>query len=204
MGIFEVFMKIFPEMKMKDSNIGVEYVPLGKPEELSRYLVRAEEKAEYCDKALFPIKDRDGLYYEKPNMIDKYLRRGDQLKEVCLAQFVKMYDPTRLMEKSSENENSEEEIEEDNEDSNENEDTNESVDAQEMKNLLKKYKSDFKFHLVIQPDGNLGKKLPNHIKLVNPIDNEPPFMKKRNSPKALRFYKPKYDSDPNRYYLQEL
>ena len=29
-------------------------------------------------------------------------------------------------------------------------------------------------------------------------------MKKRNSPKALRFYKPKSDTNPGRYFLQEL
>lgn len=81
-------------MKMKDSNIEVEYVPFGKPEEVSRYLVRAEEGKDYFDKDLFPIKDRDGLYYEKPNIVEKYLCRGEELREVCLAQFVKMYDPT--------------------------------------------------------------------------------------------------------------
>ena len=89
MGIFEAFMKIFPAMKMKDSNIGVEYVPLGKPEEISRYLVRADEEKDYGNKELFTIKDREGVYYETPNVIDKYLRRGKKLEEICLVQYVK-------------------------------------------------------------------------------------------------------------------
>ena len=94
-------MKIFPAMKMKDSNIGVEYVPLGKPQEISRYLVRADEEKNYYDKELFPIKDREGLYYEKQNVIDKYIRRGEKLEEICLAQFVKMYDPHKSEGKSN-------------------------------------------------------------------------------------------------------
>ena len=88
MGLFEAFMKIFPEMRMKDSNIGVEYVPLGKPEEVSRYLVRADEKLNYCDQELFPIKNREGLYYEKPNTVEKYSSSSMVLLEAdCLNQY---------------------------------------------------------------------------------------------------------------------
>ena len=197
MGIFEAFMKIFPAMKMKDSNIGVEYVPLGKPEEISRYLVRAEEGREYFDKELFPIKDREGLYYEKPNVIDKYIRRGEQLQEICLAQFVKMYDPEKTegkFKKEMENE----------EDSDEDDNTNDTEETEEHEKLQELYGSDAKFHCFIKTDGTLGKKVPLNTKLVNPLPNEPPFMKKRNSPKALRFYKPKSDTNPGKYFLQEL
>ena len=79
----------------KDSNISTVFVPLGKKEEISRYLIRADPELNYLDKELFEIDDRDGLYYEKPNWIDKYLRR-DLLEwnELCLPQYLKMYDPT--------------------------------------------------------------------------------------------------------------
>ena len=92
MGIFEAYMKIFPEMRMKDGNIGVEYIPLGKPDEISRYLVRADKENVYPDTELFEVEDREGKYYERPNVIQKYLRRGDNLQELCLTQFAKMYD----------------------------------------------------------------------------------------------------------------
>ena len=68
-------MKIFPDMRLKDSNIGSEFVPLGKREDVSRYLLRADPELDYFDKELFEIEDREGLYYEKANCIDKYLRR---------------------------------------------------------------------------------------------------------------------------------
>ena len=198
MGIFEAFMKIFPAMKMKDSNIGVEYVPLGKPQEISRYLVRADEDKEYFDKELFPIQDREGLYYEKPNVIDKYIRRGSQLEVICLAQFVKMYDPVKSEVQSKKEMENEEESDDHGNESNTTEETEIPEHLEEL------YGRDGKFHYLIKPDGTLGKKLPAHTKLVDPLPNEPPFMKKRNSPKALRFYKPKSDTNPGRYFLQEL
>ena len=110
MGLFEAFMKILPEMKMKDSNIGVEYVPLGKPEEISRYLVRVDKESNYIDKELFPIKDREGLYYEKPNVVDKYLCHGEELNEICLAQFVKMFDAATSLGKAGTDNEKDEDI----------------------------------------------------------------------------------------------
>ena len=74
MGQFEAFMKIFPNWHMKDSNIKVEYIPLGKPHDISRYLVRANEDYVYPNKELFKVKEKMGSYYEKPNMIEKYIR----------------------------------------------------------------------------------------------------------------------------------
>ena len=61
-----------------------------------------------------------------------------------------------------------------------------------------------KFHLLILPDGKLGMPLPSIIKLQNPLPNEPACMRKRMSPKALRYYKAKNDRDPSRFYLHEL
>ena len=198
MGIFEAFMKIFPAMKMKDSNIGVEYVPLGKPQEISRYLVRADEGKEYFDKELFPIKDREGLYYEKPNVIDKYIRRGELLENICLAQFVKMYDPVKSEGKSCK------EMKKDGESDSDENNMEDANGTENHENLEELYGNDAKFHCLIKHDGTLGRMLPSHIKLLNPLPNEPPFMKKRNSPKALRFYKPKCDTNPGKYFLQEL
>ena len=60
MGLSEAFMKIFPEMKLKDSNIGCMFVPLGKREDISRYLQRADPDIDYKDKELFEIEDREG------------------------------------------------------------------------------------------------------------------------------------------------
>ena len=72
---------ILPEMKFKDSNIGTEFLALGKKEDMSRFVIRADEEFEY-NTALFEIPEREGLYYEKPNFVDKYFRRGNVLAEI--------------------------------------------------------------------------------------------------------------------------
>ena len=80
--------------------------PFGKKEEISRYLLRADPELNYYDKELFEINDREGLYYEKPNWIEKYLRRDkSDWSELCLPQYVKMYDPTNREEKEIEEDN---------------------------------------------------------------------------------------------------
>ena len=97
MGISEAFMKLLPEMKFKDSNIGTEFLQVGKRQDMSRFIVRAdeeEEKKETHSEIFFTISNREGLYYEKPNWMDKYFRKGKLLNnKICPSHFVKMYDP---------------------------------------------------------------------------------------------------------------
>ena len=57
---------------------------------------------------------------------------------------------------------------------------------------------------MITSNGNPGKKLPKYIELENPLPREPKFLRKRKHPKALRYYKVKEDSNPSRFFLQEL
>ena len=47
------------------------FVPLGKREDISRYLCRANPDVDYPGIELFEVADREGLYYEKPNWIEK-------------------------------------------------------------------------------------------------------------------------------------
>ena len=64
MGLSEAYMKILPEMSLKDSNIGSVFLPLGKREDVSRYLCRADPNINYEGIDLFPIEEREGQYYE--------------------------------------------------------------------------------------------------------------------------------------------
>ena len=105
MGISEAFMKLLPENRLKDSSIGTEFMSHGKIEDMSRFVVRADGK-NYGDnnsfsKQLFEIPGREGLYYEKPNWLDKYLRSGNDKNEMCPVQYVKMYDAESKGEKCS-------------------------------------------------------------------------------------------------------
>ena len=111
MGLSEAYMKIFPEIRLKDSNMTSVFVPLGKREDISRYLLRTDPDWNYAGIELFEIADREGFYYEKPNWVDKYLRRDrTEWIELCLPQYVKMFDPVHKEEKQmsdDENENAE-------------------------------------------------------------------------------------------------
>ena len=48
-------MKIFPEIRLKDSNISSVFVPLGKKVDVSRYLMRADPDLDYGSIELFEI-----------------------------------------------------------------------------------------------------------------------------------------------------
>ena len=137
MGLSEAYVKILPEMNLKDSNIGSVFLPLGRREDISRYLCRADPDKNYDGIELFDIDDREGKYYEKPNWIDKYFRRDMiEWKQLCLPQYVKMYDPTSQNKKEDYN---------DIEDSDEDNDDNENQKELDEKNLERdraRYKSE--------------------------------------------------------------
>ena len=187
-GISEAFMKILPEMRFKDSTIGTEFLPLGKRDDMSRFIVRADEEYAY-NNALFELPEREGLYYEKSNWIDKYFRRGKSLEEITPSHMVKMFDPARGANKK----------EETYDDDNDNEQgINDELD------MIKKYGKESKYHHFILRNGEKGKMLPEIVELENPYPREPRYLRKRKHPKALRFFKVKQESNAVRYFLQEL
>ena len=197
MGICEAFMKILPEMRFKDSTIGTDFLQLGKKEDMSRFVVRADRhdisghQSFLDNKVVFKIPDREGLYFEKPNWIDKYFRRGKALEDICPSHFVKIYDSfSGKAPKIAEDNDSHEE--EDEEQDNEETDT------------IRKYGKETKFHHFITSEGKLGKPLPTFVLLENPCPGEPKFLKKRKHPKALRLFKVKRENNPARFFLQEL
>ena len=120
--------------------------------------------------------------------------------ELCLPQYVKMFDPTSQNNK----ENEEEDIDaEESEDDDSNRKHKEEVE-QNYERDKAKYKSEVKFHYLITGTGELGRPLPKIMELKNPYPGEPRFLKKRRHPKSLRLYKVKRDLNPERFFLHEL
>ena len=197
-GISEAYMRILPEFRLKDSTIGTDFLQHGKREDMSRFVVRAhiaeneEERSIASNPALFRILGRDGLYYEKPNWINKYFRRGNILKDICPTHLAKMYDP--------DTQGSKKEIDVDQDEDNGDEDE----DRNDFAETVKKYGKEAKYHHTITSNGKPGKKLPKYVELENPFPGEPKFLRKRKHPKAIRYYKVKEDSNPSRFFLQEL
>ena len=122
----------------------------------------------------------------------------NQLGELCLPQYVKMFDPT------NKNENKEDQIEVAADDQSEDEVENDTETSSKLEKDKIKYGSEFKFHYIIMESGGIGDALPDIITLTNPCPGEPKFLRKRKHPKALRFFKVKRDLNPSRFFLHEL
>ena len=46
--------------------------------------------------------------------------------------------------------------------------------------------------------------LPLKLQLKDPMPGEPPFLRRRSFPRAIRFFKQKLETDPHKFYLQHL
>ena len=116
-----------------------------------------------------------------------------------------MYDASRSMKDSKKEETIEEPVEDEDEELEQDQEVNGKEDENTITSKIHaKHGKDAKFHLLVKCNGELGKPLPNYIQLEDPLPNEPPYMKKRSSAKALRFYKAKNDRDSTKFYLHEL
>ena len=81
-GECEAFYKIMPELHLKDSNVTTVFVPTSKDEMRSKFMIKVDEKDDYHGKEKKKIEGRPGLYVEKYDIIDKYMRRDRSQKEI--------------------------------------------------------------------------------------------------------------------------
>ena len=104
MGEAEAIYKLIPSMTLKHSNVTCQWVSLGRKEERSKRWMRASDEDSKSGKLLISIKDHEGLWYEQQDMWMKYLRRPmDKLRDLCFAQFAKMYTSATKLKKDEEN-----------------------------------------------------------------------------------------------------
>ena len=173
MGEAEAVYKVFPDFHFKDSNITTVFIPNCPFEERSKFLIQVDDKPEYSNIPTIKIENREGNYIEKYDIVSKYQRR-EGLESICAAQFTKMYEPSWKGPSKKET----------------------------QKILLRDNKN--KFHFVMMHEDEVeGEYLPNIVRLLNPYPNEPPFMRKRKTPAALRFHKVNENKDPKRYFFSE-
>ena len=195
MGQAEAYYKIIPSLRMKYSTVRTVFIPTDKKELRSRFLVKVGEKEETHDKVAFPVTGRDGLYIEKTDLIDKYIRRpGPKNKyveyrendpdtdDLCVAQFGKMMEANQRKDFYTDSD---------------------PVDLDD----LDYSKEDDKFHFILRADKNKYKKktpLPERMLLLPKYPGENNIMRKRRFPAAIRFNKKRQDLDPHKYFLSEL
>ena len=195
MGQAEAYYKIIPSLRMKYSTVRTVFIPTDKKELRSRFLVKVGEKEETHDKVAFPVTGRDGLYIEKTDLIDKYIRRpgpknkyveytenDPDTEDLCVAQFGKMMEANQRKDFDKESD---------------------PVDLDD----LDYSKEDDKFHFIMRADENKNKKktpLPERMLLLPKYPGENNIMRKRRFPAAIRFNKKRQDLDPHKYFLSEL
>ena len=103
MGQSEAYYKLIPSLKMKYSTVRAVFVPTDKKELRSKFLMKVDENEDTHDKFAFNIEGREGLFIEKADLIDKFIRRPGpknpymdfeetdaDIEDLCLVQFAKM------------------------------------------------------------------------------------------------------------------
>ena len=192
-GEAEAYYKLLAHMNLVYSNVSCVYVPTERKAERRPFLQRQDPDGGQG----FKLKDREGLFLEKPDLISKYERRKlpesgevnedeDPLENLSFCQFVKMYE-SRGWQKINE----EGEYEEIDPDANPDEGALEEGD-------------DFNFIVVGNQVQAERKKLPPTLTLADPLPGEPNLLRKRKFPRAIRFFKKRFQLDPHKFYLAEL
>ena len=193
MGQAEAYYKLIPSLRMKYSTVRTVFVPTDKKELRSKFLMKVQENEETHGKLAFNVEGREGLFIEKADIIDKFVRQPgpknphNEFKDtdpdnenLCLVQFAKM------MEITQRKPDDDDELD---------------VDVEEL-NLDE---DDEKFHYIMVADDCIDKvPLPNMIKLMPKYPGENNVMRKRRFPAAIRFHKKRQDIDPHKYFLAEL
>ena len=200
----EAYYKILPHLKMKYSNVATIFIPTDKKELRSKFLMKLDETDASYSKGATVKGGKDGIFIEKPDIVDKFCRRkitekNPELNKLPMIQFSKMYDPIKR-KKSSEIEH---------EGDNTNEDENERESSEESQNIevgeLWKDEEDRVANFYITGDPNYNYiRLPKIIKLNNCAEGEVTLMEKRTFPKVARMHKKREDNNPHRYFLSEL
>ena len=201
MGEAEAYYKIFPHLTLKYSNIDTIFIPSDKKELRSKFLVKLDETDPNFIKGVEVKGGKEGIFMEKPDVIDKYCRRDIEdrpvISELCPTQFGKMYDPIRR--RKTEDILKETSIE--------NTINNVGNDDNQMEgNDENEHDDDEDFNFIISPDYPHLKRipLPQTIKIRDPQPGEVAIWKKRTFPKAMRIHKKREDNNAHRYYLSEL
>ena len=123
MGEAEALYKLFPNLKMKDSNVTCVFLQTGKKNERSKFLTSMDRECNWHDKVGVQVEGREGLMVEKPDIIDKYCRKHRSVGKITPSQFAKIYEATSRVPKRYQHDG-EEDLDQDDEEFDENHEQN--------------------------------------------------------------------------------
>ena len=195
-GESEAWYRLLPGLYLCKSNVVTKYIATGFKEDRSSFFRRATEKQIEANIPCVKLAGKEGLWYQQPDLWSKYLRRPEELEDLCYAQFVQMYD-SYSGGKKSDNQTEENSVEEEEEELEENDE----LELEDLADSSSYY--EFDHIMTFLDNGRKGQKLPKVIELQDPIPGEAGKMKKRGRRASLKFYKG-YQNDPVRLLHQEL
>ena len=203
-GECEAIYKLLAHMMLTYSSIATIYVPTEPKGQRRQFLQRQDPDSGQG----FEVEDKKGRFLEKPDLISKYERRkllprqgeeeeerpqvredAETLEQMSFCQFVKMYEGKGWQDMRRSNEEGETEEPDDDEEKPE-----EGELAQE---------DDFNYLIVGNREAK-RRKLPHLLTLEDLMPGEPRILHKRTFPRAMRFFKKKYDRNPHLFYFTEL
>jgi hypothetical protein len=205
-GEAEAYYKILPNLTLKYSSIDTIFIPSDKKALRSKFLMKLDESDVNITNGAHVKGGKEGIFLEKPDIIDKYCRRDmtndPELAELRPSQFAKMYEP--ITRRKAEDKKDEEEFTNLNgnddealkHDDNDNRIINDIEDEEDDDYMVANF--------IITPNPLARWRLPKIIKIKDPLPGEVAIWKKRNFPKAMRVHKKREDTNPDRYFLSEL
>ena len=213
-GEAEGFYKLLPDLLLKNSNVSCQWLSLENPADKVKRMRRADEKVTQPSHIYKEIEGSEGLWKEQPDMVSKWLRRqgmeSDQEgtgwadpTDVSLAQFAKMYTPSRS-DKTKQRDGYQNH-------NKQHDDIYPEAEDQEVMAEIDKEEDDedpeAKFHLLMWGHEDPLKEnqhLPMVIKIKDPLPDELPFLRKRKYPAVLRFNKSNRYNKPARFFQGEI
>ena len=201
MGEAEVYYKIFPELHLKDSNVKTVFLPTGFPENRTHFMqkVSCENMHQYTEDELVTIDGKDSKYVAKPSIIDKYMRRPGALEQMCLMQFVKMYDSVSSVPKNVKWR-----------DGCSVGDKGQAAEMEDIDHHIKRHRDFHKILILPENKHDMSVKeyssllLPKYISLSDPKPGEPCYLRLRSFPLVVRLHKFNRTKEHHEYLSSEL
>ena len=227
MGFSEALYKLLPELVMTNSNVKKQWVCVGKEEERTTRARKATKGDIEAGHSVFQIEGVEGEWMEQWDMRSKYVRRDPKLWNISFSQFARMLEATSASRKTNDEE-TDDQPEEINFEEGEEETAEENKDKDEPwyvpfekvmmcshRCCTDNVKEDCEdVCCQANPSQTKVKKkkkklvrateVPQMMELRDVYGGEPRFMKRRQIPAVLRFYKSNKDTNPLRFFLQEL
>ena len=187
MGEAEAVYRLIPNMNLRGSNVTCQWVPTEPSSERSKRFRKATEAQMNSGIDVFKLDGHEGLFFEVKDIYSKYLRRPKVLENICFAQFAKMFRSKAQ---------------------NETDDDIDDIDEENETDAFNPLESDddekFNFVMCFDVTKSRIQELPKTIRLESCILGEPPIMKRRQFPAALRFHKKYSATDHMKFMFSEV